>query len=106
MSLVDRAQYIEKMTNNLPTLRAKLRLSQAELGELIGVTRQQIVAIENHKRKMSWSIFLSFVLFFSSQPATRDLLRFFDIYSENLFEIMEEREHAGFRTPLEERIAL
>lgn len=64
MSLVDRAQYIEKMTNNLPTLRAKLRLSQAELGELIGVTRQQIVAIENHKRKMSWSIFLSLVLFF------------------------------------------
>ena len=30
MSLVARAQYIAKMTNNLPTLRAKLRLSQAE----------------------------------------------------------------------------
>lgn len=81
--------YIMLLTENLPILRAKLRLSQAELGELIGVTRQQIVAIENRKRKMSWSIFLSLVLLFSSRPATCELLHFYGIYSEHLFETIE-----------------
>ena len=85
-----REQYVQLMTDNLPTLRAKRRLSQAELGELVGVTRQQIVAIKNEKRKMSWGIFLSLVLLFSSYSATRELLEFFGIYSENLFGILEE----------------
>ena len=85
-----REHYVQRMTSSLPVLRAKLCLSQADLGDLIGVTRQQIVAIENKKRKMSWGIFLSLVLLFSSYRASRELLESLDIYGENLFGILEE----------------
>lgn len=84
--------YVQLMTENLPTLRAKLHLSQSELAEFVGVTRQQIVAIENLKRKMSWSLFLSFVFLFSSYSSTCDLLDFLGISSKNLFGQIEESE--------------
>lgn len=69
------------MNNNtlLPTLRTYLGISQQELAEYIGVTRQTYCAFEQGKRKMAWSDFLSLFLFFYVNPKTRT--------------IMEERPH-------------
>lgn len=46
--------FIKNMTENLPTLRKKLDISQEELSEKIGVSRSTIAGIENKKRTMSW----------------------------------------------------
>lgn len=75
---------IENMTQNLPTLRAKATLSQARLAEMIGVSRQTLVAVENKKRKMSWSIFMSCFLVFHKNPETNLLMKVYEIYSEEL----------------------
>lgn len=75
---------IDRMTKNLPTLRAKATLSQARLSEMIGVSRQTLVAIENQKRKMSWSTFLSCFLVFHKNPETNLLLEIYDIYTDEL----------------------
>ena len=55
---------MEKMTQNLPVLRAKAGLTQAKLADIIGVSRQTLVAVENGKRKMTWNGFLSCFLVF------------------------------------------
>ena len=75
---------IENMTKNLPTLRAKASLSQAQLAEMIGVSRQTLVAVENKKRKMSWSIFMSCFLVFHKNPETNLLMKVYDIYTNEL----------------------
>ena len=75
---------IENMTKNLPTLRAKASLLQAQLAEMIGVSRQTLVAVENKKRKMSWSIFMSCFLVFHKNPETNLLMKVYDIYTNEL----------------------
>lgn len=75
---------IDNMTKNLPTLRAKASLSQARLAEMIGISRQTLVAIENQKRKMSWSTFLSCFLVFHKNPETNLLLEIYNIYTDEL----------------------
>lgn len=75
---------IENMTENLPTLRAKATLSQAKLAEMVGVSRQTLVAVENRKRKMSWSTFLACLLIFHKNEETDALLRLYEIYTEEL----------------------
>lgn len=75
---------IENMVKNLAVLRTMLNLSQAELASLIGLGRQTFVAIENRKRNMTWSVFLSLMFVFSQHPQTRALLELFEIYTPDL----------------------
>ena len=75
---------IDKMTVNLPTLRAKANLTQAKLSEMIGVSRQTIVAIESQKRKMSWNTFLACLLVFQNNEETDQLLKLYEISTNEL----------------------
>ena len=52
------------MITELPVLRARLGLSQEELGEKIGLSRQMVVAMETRKRPMTWNTYLSLILLF------------------------------------------
>lgn len=81
---------VENMTKNMVTLRTMLHLSQAELATLIGVGRQTLVAIENRKRKMTWSTFLSLLFVFYQNKETNYLLEIFEIYPQNLKKIYTE----------------
>ena len=60
----NREQLIDKMADNLPVLRKKLKLSQEDLAQLIGSSRFTVMEIETKKRKMTWTTFLSLVLLF------------------------------------------
>ena len=73
---IDKKMLMEKLSAELPALRAKIGSSQAELGELIGVSRQTYSMIENQKKEMGWSIYMSLILVFSSNPKTSALLEF------------------------------
>ena len=71
---VDRAELMEVLTDELPVLRAKIGISQKELSNIIGVSRQTYSAIESKKRSMSWNVFLSLILFFEHNEKTREML--------------------------------
>ena len=75
---------IENMVTNLPTLRAKLGVSQTELSTKIGMSRSTIAAIENRKRNMTWNVFLSLVLIFTKNKETDKLLNVMEIYTDEL----------------------
>ena len=75
---------IKNMTENLPTLRKKLDISQEELSEKIGVSRSTIAGIENKKRTMSWNMFLSLLLIFIKIEDTDKLLNVMGIYTDEL----------------------
>jgi Predicted transcriptional regulators len=75
---------IAKMTDNLSTLRAKASFTQKKLAELIGVSRQTLVAVENKKRKMSWNTFLACLLIFKINKETNLLLETFALSNDEL----------------------
>lgn len=61
---VDKEHLISILTEELPVLRARVGLSQDELSNIIGISRQTYSSIETGKRKMSWNVFLSLLLVF------------------------------------------
>lgn len=79
-----RDQLIDNMTENLPVLRKKLKLSQEGLAKIIGTSRYTIMLIETGKRRMTWNTFLSLILLFDKNKDTAVLLRVLDIYTEQL----------------------
>lgn len=77
-----------RLTENLPILRMKLSLSQAQLAELLGVSRQTIVNTESGKRKITWSMFITLVLLFYRNEQTKTILTAFNIYTDELDEVL------------------
>lgn len=75
---------IELLTENLSPLRAKASITQAEIANLIGISRQTYYAIETGQREMSWNTYLSLLLFFDTNNATRSMLRDLNIYPREL----------------------
>ena len=71
----EKSELIEILTNALPVLRASIGISQGEIAEYIGVSRQTYCALEQKKRLMSWNTFLSLFLFFISNNETNNLLK-------------------------------
>lgn len=82
---------VDKMVDNLPVLRKKLKLSQEGLANFIGSSRNTVMLIENRKRPMTWNTFLSLVLLFEKNEETRVLLRALGIYTEELEDMILRR---------------
>lgn len=75
---------IELLTENLPSLRARISITQEELANIIGVSRQTYYSLEIGKREMSWPIFLAIVFFFDIVKETSEMIRDLKIYPIDL----------------------
>jgi len=89
---LDRKKYTQAMAENLPALRARLGLSQTQLADCIGVTRQTISSIENQSRELSWTKFL-----FLQNAQTAKLLPVMGIYTDELARIFSFTDLNQFR---------
>ena len=86
-----RESLIDKMTENLPVLRKKLKLSQENLAKFIGSSRYTVMLIETKKRRMTWNTFLSLVLLFDKNEETAVLLKALEIYTEDLDKMIKQQ---------------
>ena len=75
-------ELIANMTDNLPTLRKKMGITQEGLAEKIGVSRST-------KKTMTWNMFLSLVLIFTKNSETDKLLSVMGIYTDDLNEFIK-----------------
>lgn len=80
--------YIEIMVENLIALRAKAGITQEELANLVGVSRQTYYAIETNRRALSWNTYLSLLLFFDTNINTHVMLRDLNAYPVDLMKKM------------------
>ena len=83
----DRKQLIARLTYDLPVLRARLGISQEELAEKIGMSRQTYNAIETGKKEMSWMTFLALVAVFQNNAETYRMLKTIDGIEDKLMSI-------------------
>lgn len=65
------------MKIRIAELRKEKKLSQAELAEIVGVTRQTITSIETGK-------------YIASLPLAYKIAKYFDLKIEDVFELEEE----------------
>ena len=80
----DKEKFIAALTPNLPVLRAQAGISQEELANLIGVSRQTYSSVERKVRNMSWNTYLSLVLFFDQNKKTHTMFRMLSLFPKEL----------------------
>ena len=79
---------MEVLVENLAALRAKAGITQEELANVIGVSRQTYYAIETKRRSLTWNTYLSLVLFFDTNVNTYVLIRDMNAYPMELMRKM------------------
>jgi len=80
----EKDRFIATLTPNLPILRTQADISQEELANLIGISRQTYSAIERNVRKMSWNTYLSLILFYDHNQKTHALMRHLTLFPTDL----------------------
>lgn len=75
---------IEILQENLPSLRARVGISQEELANVIGITRQTYYAIETGKREMLWTTYCALMFFFNSIDRSAEMIRDLRVYPIDL----------------------
>ena len=93
--VISKSELMAKMTENLKVLRNKLNLTQDELANKVGISRQTLVSIENKRRDMSWNTFVALIAVFRAKSGTSALLDHFGIYTDDLSSYLVSRENAN-----------
>ncbi len=88
-SIYLRNTIVELLRGELPVLRAKARVSQEDIAERIGISRQTYSSIETGKREMSWTTFLALIAFFQNNESTKGMISEINGLSEGLEMIIE-----------------
>ena len=88
----EKNEFIEALTPELELLRAKAEISQEEIANLIGVSRQTYGSIERKARKMSWNTYLSLILFYDYNKKTHKMIRNISAFPHKLIKCFNEGE--------------
>ena len=84
----ERQKLTGALAKNLKSYRCACGWSQENLADIIGVTRQTILSVENGKREMTWTMFLAFLLLFLSNEKTRSELKNSGVLTAQLAEFL------------------
>ncbi len=91
-SIYLRNTIVELLRKELPVLRAKARISQEDIAEKIGISRQTYSSIETGKREMSWTTFLALIAYFQNNESTKKMIGEINGLSEGIGMIMESSD--------------
>lgn len=80
------------LVDELPVLRTKMGVSQDELANMLGISRQSYSLFETKKRKMPWSIFLSLLLVFDYNENTHLLIHKEGLLPDKIFKKSQDGE--------------
>ena len=82
---------IALLTDELPVLRARLKISQDELSRRIGISRQTYSLIETKKQKMTWVTFMAMIAFFENNKKTNEILNYVGLTSDQAFRALIQK---------------
>lgn len=80
---------MNRLVCELPVLRARLGVSQADIARKIGISRQTYNSIETGKRKMNWTIFVALIAVFRNNEQTRKMIKMIDSFEDNMNRVIE-----------------
>lgn len=79
------------LTDELPVLRARLKISQDELSRRIGISRQTYSLIETKKQKMTWVTFMAMIAFFENNTKTKEALEGMGLTTDSAFKALLQK---------------
>ena len=85
---INREKLVEKFVYELPILRARIDMTQDEISEIAGLSRQTYSALERRKRKMTWSNYMSLLFVYYFNPATREAVESAGVFPDELKSLM------------------
>lgn len=85
---VNKEKLIEILTDELPSLRAKIGVTQEDISRIIGISRPTYSAIETKKRSMSWNVYLSLLMFFTQNEKTAPVIESIGAFPDNLRKVL------------------
>lgn len=92
----ERDRMISQLVKELPVLRIKLGVSQEEMSEMLGITRQTYSAIETGRRIMSWSQYLSLIFIFEHNEETCEEIKQMGLHPEVKFTAHDSAQERSF----------
>lgn len=90
MEQINKEELIDKFICELLILRARIDMTQDEISEIVGLSRQTYSALETRKRKMTWSNFMALLFVFYFNPFTRDEIENAGCFPDELRIIMKK----------------
>ena len=81
-----REEVVRILTEELPLLKAKLGISQENLCDIVGISRQTYSSIETKKKTMSWGVFMSLLMLFTNNDKTAPIIRITGAFPDDLKE--------------------
>lgn len=89
MDQINKEELIDKFIYELPILRARIDMTQDEISEIAGLSRQTYSALETRKRRMTWSNFMALLFVFYFNPVTREEIENVGIFPNSLKRVLE-----------------
>lgn len=89
MEKINREELIDRFIYELPVLRARIDMTQDEISEIAGLSRQTYSALETRKRKMTWSNFMALLFVFYVNPVTREEIEKIGVFPPSLKRVLE-----------------
>jgi len=77
--------YIRRLSENLTELRTRAGISQGDLAQVIGISRQTYSSVETGKRPMAWDTFLALSFFFCNCRETQTAMHAKGIFPHEIF---------------------
>lgn len=60
----EKKKILEEFVDDLPKMRKRLGVSQTDLGNMVGLSRQTISSIERKQIPLTWNNYLAIMMFF------------------------------------------
>ena len=76
--------YTEQMVIYLPAIRHTLNITQKQLAERVGLTRQTIMSFENRQRPLPWNTYLALILYFQQYEISKDFIEKLNLFDSGL----------------------
>ncbi len=86
---------ISELIPELGTLRKKAEVSQGDLANMLGVSRQTYNAIESGSRKLTWNVYLSLILYYDYNQKTHQMIRALGVFPQELVTRINNGEAEG-----------
>mgnify|MGYP002509304872 FL=1 len=84
MKKIDKEELMNKFIFELPVLRARIGMTQDEISEIVGISRQTYSSIERRKRKLPWTTYMSLLFVFYFNSDTRESIERAELFPEDL----------------------
>lgn len=90
--LEKKERMIESLVKKLPIIRQEMHISQTELGEMVGLSRQSISAIERGTSKLSWNNYLAIMMFLlANEDKCSSIINNNNTYVNEVIEILNSK---------------